>query len=264
MLGAVRQEAGADLLTWHALPTDYDYRIAEATLTVNYPANVPLLAAPEVRRGQAAVEAGSGRAVFTARDLRSDTDLLVALRFAPGSLISTPPQWQARAAQARALAPAWGGAALAVLLAGLAVLWASGARWRRPSAGRAAAAFRPTAPPGDLSPAAAGALTASGAQIAWQHGLATLFDLARRGVLRIDEAGERKWYRSRDFAVSLVERPPDLRPHETRTARPGLHDQEGRRHFGKALGAGEPRDHAAQALQQAVGAGTGRGRPART
>ena len=32
-------------------------------------------------------------------------------------------------------------------------------------------------------------------------------------MLRIDEA-ERKWYRSRDFTVSLVARPADLQPHE--------------------------------------------------
>lgn len=211
-LGVVRQEADADLLRWHALPTDYDYRIAQATLTVRYPANIRLLADPAVESGRAEIRATAGQVVFTATDLGSDTDLLVRLRFAPGSLSAAPPAWQARAGQARAAAPVWGGIALGVLLVGIAGLWASAARWRqerRPEA----SAFRPSAPPGDLAPAFAGALTASGGQIGWPHALATLFGLAQRGVLRIDEA-ERKWYRARDFVVTRVAQPADLRPHE--------------------------------------------------
>ncbi len=210
--GVVRQEADADLLTWHALPTEYEYRIAEATLTVNYPAGISPLAAPEVRRGRAEVSTEAGRAVFTASDLSSDTDLLVALRFAPGSLIAAPPAWQAQAAEARQLAPVWGGIALGTLLAGVAALWAAGARWRR-EARPEASQFRPSAPPGDLAPAFAGVLTASGGQIGWPHALAALFGLAQRGVLRIDEA-ERKWLRSRDFVVTRLAQPADLRPHE--------------------------------------------------
>lgn len=212
-LGVVRQEADADLLLWHALPTEYEYRIAEATLTVNYPAGISPLAAPEVRRGRAEISAEAGRVVFTARNLSSDSDLLVALRFAPGSLISAAPQWQAQAAQARQTAPVWGGIALGAFLVGVAALWASGARWRqqrRPEASQ----FRPSSPPGDLAPAFAGVLTASGGQIGWPHALAALFGLAQRGALRIDEMGERKWYRSRDFIVRRVAQPADLRPHE--------------------------------------------------
>ncbi len=211
--GVVRQQADADLLRWHALPTDTDYTIAEATLTVNYPSGVELAAAPEVERGQAQVSAEPGRILFAARQLRSNSDLLVAVRFAPGSLIVEPPQWQVRAAQVRAGAPAWGSAAAGMLLAGLAALWVSGARWRGKGSRPAASTFHPFEPPDDLAPAIAGVLTASGGQISWQHGLATLFNLAQRGVLRIDEV-ERKWYRSRDFAVSLVARPSDLQLHE--------------------------------------------------
>lgn len=212
-LGVVRQEAEADLLRWHALPTDYDYRITQAALTVRYPASVRLLADPEVERGRAGVSATAGQVIFTATDLRSDSDLLVALRFAPGSLISAPPGWQARAAQARASAPAWGAAALGALLAGILGLWASAARWRQERQPEPSA-FHPSSPPGDLAPAVAGVLTTAGGQIGWSHALATLFGLAQRGALRIDEAGERKWYRSREFVMTRLGQPADLRPHE--------------------------------------------------
>jgi len=53
-----------------------------------------------------------------------------------------------------------------------------------------------------------------GAQPAWPNALATLFDLARRGVLRIEESPERKWYRPRDFNIVLSEQAVGLRPHE--------------------------------------------------
>lgn len=211
-LGVVRQEADADLLTWHALPTEYEYRIARASLTVNYPAGLTLLSAPEVRRGRAEVNATPGRVLFTTANLSSDSDLLVALRFVPGSLITAPPEWQARANRARQAAPAWVAGAAGILLAGVAGLGASAARWRRERRPKSSG-FRPSTPPGELAPAFAGALTATGGQIGWSHALASLFDLAQRGVLRIDEA-ERKRFRPRDFILERIAQPPDLLPHE--------------------------------------------------
>ncbi len=91
-LGVVRQERDADLLLWYALPTDYDYRIASSTVRVTFPRTATLLSTPEVRKGQAAVEAGAGQITFSARDLKANSTLLVALRFPSGSLVEAPPQ----------------------------------------------------------------------------------------------------------------------------------------------------------------------------
>jgi hypothetical protein len=41
-------------------------------------------------------------------------------------------------------------------------------------------------------------------QISRQHGLATLFDLAGRGQIEIEEVGEKKWYPSNEFSVTLL------------------------------------------------------------
>jgi hypothetical protein len=211
--GVVRQEAAADRLLWNALPTDHNYRIGQASVKVSYPAAAKLLPATAgIRRGAGAVMTGANSVAFTAEALRADAPLQIELRFAPGSLIETPPAWQTRAAQARLTAPYFGGAAVAVLLLGVLGLIALWNRQRREPAEKPT--FRPTAPPSDLSPAIAGALNGSGSQPTWANAVATLFDLARRGVLGIQESAERAWYRQHDFVLDLLDQPADLRPHE--------------------------------------------------
>ncbi len=213
MNGIVRQEAGADRLLWDALPDDHNYRIAQASVKVSYPATAKLLpASAGIRRGDGTAITGPNSATFVAENLRSDSPLRVEMRFAPGSLIETPPGWQTRSAQARLTAPTFGGAAVAVLLLGvlgLIALW-NGRRREAPEK----PAFRPTAPPSDLAPAIAGALNGSGSQPSWANAVATLFDLARRGVLRIEESAQRAWYRKHDFVLDLLDQPANLRPHE--------------------------------------------------
>ena len=214
MLSVIRQERDSDLLLWYALPTDYDYRIAASTVRVSFPRTATLLGTPEVRKGQAAIEAGAGQVTFSARDLKADSTLLVALRFPPGSLVEAPPQWQVRQAQAQQAMPGFLAAALAVLAAGAAGLVVFWTRQRREPAAFAASELSYTAPPNDLSPAIAGVLTSSGAQASWSQALGTLFELGRRGVLSIEESPEHKWYRQQDFLLQLREQPADLRPHE--------------------------------------------------
>jgi hypothetical protein len=214
MLGVIRQDRDTDLLLWYALPTDYDYRIAASTVRVTFPSTATLLSAPEVRKGQAAVETGAGQVIFTAGDLKPNSALLVALRFPPGSLVEAPPQWQVRQARAQQAAPGFIAAALAVLAAGAAGLVAFWTRQRREPAAVAASELSYTVPPSDLSPAIAGVITSTGAQASWSHALGTLFELGRRGVLSIEESPEHAWYRQQDFILQLKEQPAELQPHE--------------------------------------------------
>jgi uncharacterized membrane protein len=48
----------------------------------------------------------------------------------------------------------------------------------------------------------------------WHHALGTLFDLANRGIVAIDEMADQKWYQGKDFRIRLLERPTGLWPHE--------------------------------------------------
>ncbi|MBM3135781.1 MAG: DUF2207 domain-containing protein [Chloroflexi bacterium] len=227
MLGVIRQERDTDLLLWYALPTDYDYRIAASTIRVTFPRTATLLGAPEVRKGRATVETGAGQVTFTARDLKADSTLLVALRFPPGSLVEAPPQWQVRQAQAQQAVPGFLAAALAVLAAGAAGLVAFWTRQRREAAAFATSELSYTAPPSDLAPAIAGVLTSTGAQASWSQALGTLFELGRRGVLSIEESPERAWYRQHDFILQLKEQPTELRPHERGLLQMLFTDKEG-------------------------------------
>ncbi|MCC7352953.1 MAG: DUF2207 domain-containing protein [Anaerolineae bacterium] len=215
LLGAIRQEQDADALFHNALPTDYDYRIASSTVRITWPGDVNLIAPAEVRRGSAEIATGNRQVTFVARDLRSDSPLLVSLRFPRGSLIDAPPAWQTRQAETNASLPLYIGLTVAVtLLGGVALFFFYLRADRRAVPVTSTGFLRPTAPPGDFPPALASALTQSGASPGWPGALATLLDLGRRGVITIEESPERKWYRQRDFIIRLQSRPSGLRPHE--------------------------------------------------
>jgi prepilin-type N-terminal cleavage/methylation domain-containing protein len=69
-------------------------------------------------------------------------------------------------------------------------------------------------PPTDLPPAIAGVLNGSGASPSWANALATLFDLAERGILTIEEIEKQSRFSGQDFNVVLLKEPGSLRPHE--------------------------------------------------
>lgn len=215
-LGVVRRTADADVLDWQALPDDYDYAIGSSRVMISYPLTAELLSDPQVLVGSATVETGDGQAIFDVRNLAPGDPLVVRLSFAPGSLISAPPAWQAREARQRDLMWLWAVAAVLILAGGLAVLWLVYRPYRRSVRESGGLAYHP---PSDLAPAQAGILQAGRATTGWQHGLATLFDLAGRGYMTIEEIPTGKWYRSQDFSITRLEAPvshpaADLRPHE--------------------------------------------------
>lgn len=215
VVGVIRQAEGADLFWWNALPTDYEYTIASATVRLTYPANLQPAGPPEVRRGAAQTALGAGQVIWTAQNLGPDTPLTVALPFPTGSLIAEPPVWQARAATARAAMPGFLAAAGLALAAGLAALRALWVRGRRAETAVGPGMAPASTPPDALPPALAGALGQANGRPSATHALGTLFDLAQRGILIIEEAPDKRWYRGREFFVRLLEPTPrDLQPHE--------------------------------------------------
>ncbi len=209
--GVIRQESDADVLIWQALPDDYDYAIASSTVTVTYPRSAALAGAPRLQRGSGILTTGASQATFRAANLRPDSPLIIEMRFAPGSLVSELPQWQARRMGANRLASTFIAAALGLFGLGLIGLWALWNRHRRetePVAGLRSV----TRPPIELSPALAGA-SRSGA-IEWQQAHATLLDLARRGVLSIEESPDRPWYRRYEYVIRRQGESAGLLPHE--------------------------------------------------
>ncbi len=208
--GAVRQMEDSDALIWRAIPEEHDYEIASSTVRLSYPPSTSLLAEPNVWDRRAAVESSAGQATLQVQDIGVDEELVVEARFAPGSLLSAPPAWQA-AQQERsqytqpALAIGLGAGLLTLLLACVWLL-AYARRFRRPAPSQPGAPLRRTEPPSPAPPAFAAKLMGSG-----NPALATLFDLAQRGALRIDEQASR-WGRS--FTLHREPNPGVLRPHE--------------------------------------------------
>ena len=214
VLGVFQKTQDADLLNWNALPTDYAYAIRSSTITVSYPDQAILSGTPEVVRGSAQVTASVGKVVFNAHDLTPKSPLEIGLKFRPGSVITTAPRWQQLHDQAIALIPPFLLGGLAIFVFGsLGLIWYY-RRYRRRSSFTEDETSPVTSPPDDLPPAIAGALLRTTPN--WNNALATLFDLARRGVLSISQSDQpKKWYRSHpEFLIELQSQPPDLRPHE--------------------------------------------------
>lgn len=215
MAGVVRQGEQADLLRYQILPDEYDFFVESSRNLLTYPGAASLLGAPVVTAGQATVTVDGQEVVFAGSGYEAGQPLVVELRFRPGSVITQPPAWQARQQGQRALAPWWLALGVAILLAGAGGLFVF---WQRYRPAPAPVSTGPIyEPPAELAPALAGTLTTGGLKPGWPQALATLFSLADRGVLAIEEAEEKKWYRSRDFVIEWRQPPPDrLLPHEER------------------------------------------------
>ena len=211
MLGLVRQEGERDAVIWQPLPDSYEYGIGSSTVHVHYPSRAALIGQPGLMMGNAGINATPGLVTFTQQNLAPNTPLVIDLRFPGGSLVSNPPAWQGQRAARQATAPYWIAASLTLLFVGIAAIVTLSANHRQPTPRADALLYEPPSP---LPPALVNVIVNLGAKPTWDAALAAIFQLARRGVLTIEEESQRKWYRSRDFVINLVQEPTDLLPHE--------------------------------------------------
>lgn len=211
MLGVVRQTETADLLRYQPLPDEFEYTIDSSAVTLRYPSSADLLETPRVTANTAQVDRSGNEVTFTRQNIEPNNTMVLEMTFAKGSLIATPPTWQTRQAEQNALAPVWIGASLLVVVAGIIgaiMLWRS----HQQQVKKSTAVYYE--PPTNLPPAIAGVLNGSGASPSWSNALATLFDLADRGILSIEEIEKKSIFSGQDFEIVLLEEPSDLRPHE--------------------------------------------------
>ena len=211
IFGVVQQAEAADLLRYQSLPDVFEYSIASSTVTVRYPGTAVLQAPPIVTLGQTEMVQNGNSVTFTRQNIGPNESMVFEMAFNKGSLISAPPAWQARQTEQQALAPLWIGVGLVILVAGS--IGAFGVwRMHQPQTVKGTAVIYE--PPNDLPPAIAGVLNGYGVKPAWPNALATLFDLAERGILSIEEIEGQKWFQGRDFSIVQQNVPSGLRPHE--------------------------------------------------
>jgi len=225
VVGGLRYYEGGDQLFWKAVYEDRPLLVQSSTVLVRFPADVQ---ADQIRTEAYPDSLGAtGQLVdprtvrFDARNIPADTGLEVRVQFPHGLVAGSPPAWQAAAdredqynSTVKPLLNLFLGVAgiLVLVLGSLWVFLRWYSRGRDPSVGELPTTL--SDPPGDLPPAVAGTLVDERADV--QDAVATLVDLARRGVLRIVEQtpdGDRE--SDREFRLErLQEDPPGLREYE--------------------------------------------------
>jgi hypothetical protein len=220
-LGVTRIDEKYDLLIWNAIPFEHDYPILASTIQLTYPRRSKVAQDPRANLDNVRIKSSGSSILFQTKNLQNDDGFQVTVRFNRNSLISELPTWQRHKVEtSRAIYRVlpWALATFALLLLGgigaLYLTWEQNANLDRGEGTPAAVAPHQTAPPGDLPPAFAGALLTAGAEPAWPHALASLLDLARRGIVIIKETGEKNWLRQRDFSIQIQSHPEDLFAHE--------------------------------------------------
>ncbi|MGA9397562.1 MAG: DUF2207 domain-containing protein [Anaerolineaceae bacterium] len=215
--GVVRKN-GTDTIVWMAIPQDHDYRVQGSRITVNYPSgaklsDLPLLSGSLDYR----VESVGNPVILTTGPVEVDTPLVLTLNFGGGTLTENAPVWQIneqrrqeRSAKTMPITIAGFLSVFFVLMIVLVVI----ARKPRttdeitlpPSTNR------PVSPPTDYKPAVAAVLAAR-LNPMMMHSLATLIDLAQRGIVTIEQLPG-KWLNSNRFELVRLPYSGSLSPHE--------------------------------------------------
>jgi hypothetical protein len=195
--GAVQKTAGGDVFVWHPLPRQRTYRIASSRIRVEYPADVAPLST-SLSRSSAQWQTSPGAAVVELSSLSRERYPQVALRFPTGAFLGPTPQWQSGADRHRTefFSGLFNGFAVGLLISALIWLWGSRGSAQRLPDDRS---MRLPEPPDSLPPAAAAALIRRPFPAA-----GILIDLARRGVVRIDEISKSR-FAGRKFNVVLLQ-----------------------------------------------------------
>ena len=209
--GVVLSENATDVVVWRALPSEHKYAIDESRVELLLPASPIGMPRVQTRRvGSVSPSSEQGRIVVEARNIERNGWIEVTARMAEGSVIVTPPHWQQRQLTwARYRTPALLAGAL-VLFAGAVLLFGMRQSYDAPPRDSpVSSAF--SGPPDDLPPGLAGALAANGSANS-AHAFATLFWLAQRGVISVQE--DRGTWGTRSFRLRRERSAHALAPHE--------------------------------------------------
>ena len=222
--GGLRFYEGGDQLWWKAVFPDRSFPVRSSRVTVHLPAGISreeLKTAAYFTDADVEIVDGS-TVVFTAGDIKPGQELEVRVQFPHGIVEGQPPSWQVAGdrladynTRYRDLVNlAFGALGLLIPIVGfvaLYLLWYT--RGRDVPVGVVADYL--AEPPSDLPPGLAGALVDEKADM--KDIVATIVDLARRGVIHITEEEEPGFLgigKRRDFLFELLEHNEQLQSYE--------------------------------------------------
>ncbi|MBI3912733.1 MAG: DUF2207 domain-containing protein, partial [Chloroflexi bacterium] len=183
--GALRIYDGGDQLWWKVIEEDRAYTIQNSTTTVRLPAEFPtdqILAAVTTGKGEASIRDGK-TIVFISSNLTPAQELEIRVQFPHGVVTASAPSWQNLEDNKPIFDLGFLFISIIIAVLGpllLYLLWY--VKGRDPATAQIAQTSKP---PTDLPPALAGALIDERAEL--KEIIATLVDLARRGVLKMVE-----------------------------------------------------------------------------
>jgi len=224
VVGGLRIYEGGDQFWWNFYAGDRPARIDRGVITVRLPADFQ----PEdlrlaVTPDSVTIAQVDPRTIqATVNDFPANTTAVLRAQFPHGFVDTAPPSWQAAEDRRVAYEENWKplvelgvlGLSLLVLVAGtggVVALWYL--RGRDRPVGVVAEYI--TEPPSDLPPGVVGALVDERVDV--RDVLATIVDLARRGVIEIEEIEESGFLgigKSRDFCYRRLETEAELLPFE--------------------------------------------------
>ena len=209
--GVAYTDGERDVVRWRLLPSEHRYRIDATRATIAAPESLLGPPAIESRKTSESKAAWTGRiATLTSGPVGENGWTIAELSYPRGSVVSSPPVWQARHAASEALAPRWAMAAGALFIGGVLLLLLVRQGYDSPEFDAVAQATS-TEPPETLPVAMAAALASKGRGMGYQS-VATLLDLADRGVLTVRELPRR--FGVRQYELAQVSGKHDLADHE--------------------------------------------------
>jgi hypothetical protein len=207
--GVAYPDGNQDVVRWRLLPSEHRYRIAGSRGTIAAPvrAIAPRLEKNRVERATTTISEESIQ--ILADGIDQNGWIVAEVHYPQGSLVTTVPNWRQREITATAVAPRWATTAIAVFVAGVLIVLASRRGYASPGFQTdPGTAFQPPEP---LPAAMAAALAARGRTSGFQS-VATLLDLADRGVLVVRELPRRLG--TRQYELAQVPGKHELADHE--------------------------------------------------
>ncbi len=210
--GALRVEDGRRVLHWHLFPTEREYAIDRAQATLVLPrAWSPPEAATTAPSAAASIDSDTIYS-YSFGSLKRGRSVVLNVVLPGEATVADMPLWQRTESLHRDRAPVSIALAGLLLLISLVVL-VQVRRGAIADLGPLGVMPVVSSPPADLAPAIAGGIRDG--SVTANHALATLLDLARRGIVRIESEGRRTLLGRHDARLSIPNRPAALARWET-------------------------------------------------